>query len=80
MNGLYTKRHLLQALKEAAKRYPNLKIGASYPALLKYERAGIIPKPTYQLRINGTDWRFYTKEEINDCVDKLVAFKSSIVK
>ena len=61
---LFSKRHLLEALKEA-------KVPYSYKALLKFERDCVIPEPS---RVDGRE-RFYTKEQIESIVQQVMAFK-----
>ena len=67
---VYNKRHLLEALKNAGLPY-------SYKALLKYERAGVIPQAT---RIEGMGdgprARLYSKEDIDNIIARVKAYKS----
>lgn len=75
IQNLYTKKDLLDALKQANKDNPDKKIGYTYMTLLKYEKAGLIIKPQNMVMVNGKPWRFYTKEEIQECVNRIVASK-----
>lgn len=74
---LLTKRHQLMALRITSEKYPNLKIGASYVSLLKYESHGIVRPPQTKLRVNGKLWRFYNEEEIRANVERVIAFKKA---
>jgi len=76
MKNLFTKQHLLEALKVAKIKNPEIKIGATYMSLLKYEVNGVIGKPSTMLEINGKEWRFYSKEEIDENVQKVITHKS----
>jgi len=71
MNNVYTKKYQLEALKVASEKYPKLKIGHSYMTLMKYERDGIIQPVDNQ----GANWRFYSREEIQANVARVVAYK-----
>ena len=75
MNGLFTKKNLLEALKNASEKYPKLKIGHSYMTLLKYEKNGIIEPAGHLLAVNDRNWRFYSDEEIQKNVEKVIAYK-----
>ena len=75
MNGLYTKKHQLEALRVAGEKYPKLKIGHSYMTLMKYEKNGIIHPAEHQLAVNDRNWRFYTGEEIQANVERVIAYK-----
>lgn len=75
MNGLYTKKNLLEALKNASEQYPKLKIGHSYMTLMKYEKNGIIEPAGHLLAVNDRNWRFYSAEEIKTNVDRVIAYK-----
>lgn len=55
--GLYSKKHLLQALREAG-------LPCSYPTLVRYEKEGIVSKPAGMVGYMDREWRFYTQEEI----------------
>jgi hypothetical protein len=63
-NNIYTKKHLLLALKEAGLPF-------SYPTLIAYEKAGIIPQPDSKVSFADRNWRFYTGEEIENIVSKV---------
>jgi hypothetical protein len=76
-NQLFTKQDFLKALKDASEKYPKLKIGSSYMSLLKYEKQGIILSPSQPIMVNGKFWRFYTKEEIDENVRRIIAHKSN---
>ena len=58
MDKLYSKKHLLKALKKAG-------LPASYPTMLKYEIAGVILKPQGQVNYDDRVWRFYTQSEMD---------------
>jgi hypothetical protein len=75
MNGLFTKKHQLEALRVASEKYPKLKIGHSYMTLMKYEKNGIVEPAGHQLQVNDRNWRFYTAEEIQKNVDRVIAYK-----
>lgn len=79
MNGLLTKRHQLEALQIAADKYPKLGIGASYMSLLKYEKLGVVLPPSHQILVNDKEWRFYTQDEIEENVKRVIAFKQQKV-
>ena len=75
MDGLYTKKNLLEALRVAGEKYPKLKIGHSYMTLMKYERNGIVEPAGHLLAVNDRNWRFYSGEEIKANVDRVIAHK-----
>jgi len=75
MDDLYTKKHMMEALKAAGEKYPKLKIGHSYITLLKMERTGVINLANRSLTVNDRNWRFYTGKEIKENVDRVVAHK-----
>lgn len=62
MPAIYTKKHLLEALKEAG-------LPSSYKTLLKMENAGVVPRGG-EIKSTDSD-RFYTEEEINSIVSKV---------
>lgn len=62
--NLFSKRHLLEALKRAGVPY-------TYKVLLKYERDGIIPEPS---RVDGRE-RFYTQEQIEEVIQRVLVYK-----
>ena len=59
MPAIYTKMHLLAALKEAG-------LPHSYKGLMKLEAQGLIPRGG-EIKSTNND-RFYTKEEIDSIV------------
>lgn len=75
MENLFTKKHQMEALKNARDKYPELQIGASYVSLINYEETGVVNLPKYQLQVNDRLWRFYTAEEIQDNVNRVIAYK-----
>lgn len=75
MEGIFTKKHQLEALMVASEKYPKLRIGYSYITLLKMERNGIINLANHSLSVNDRNWRFYTGEEIKENVDRVIAHK-----
>lgn len=64
MDKLYSKKHLLKALKAA-------KLPASYPTMLKYETLGVLTKPQGQVIYDDRVWRFYTQKEIDANVQRV---------
>lgn len=78
--AFYSKRHLLEAFKKAndesvAKGGP--KIPYSYKSLIFYEKLGIIPAAQNAVGLGvTTTWRLYTKEEIDQAVQKLIDYKN----
>ena len=79
MNGLLTKKHQLLALKKASGKYPKLGIGYSYPTLIGYEKKGIVKPAKHQLKINNSDWRFYTVDEIEANVQRVINYKKQSI-
>jgi hypothetical protein len=75
MDGLYTKKHQLEALRLASIQYPKLRIGHSYMTLMKYEKNGILQPAEHQLAVNDRNWRFYSGEEIEANVRRVIAYK-----
>ena len=69
MNKLYTKKYFLQALQDAGLPF-------SYPTILRWEEQGIIEQPIHMQEMNGKKWRFYTRSEIKENVEKIRQFKS----
>ena len=65
MAQIYSKKHLLEALKRAGQPY-------TYASLLEYEKKGVLPRPKHAIGFGNGRWRFYTQKEINTNV-KLVA-------
>ena len=62
----YSKKHLQKALKEAG-------LPSSRPTLLKYEVNGVIDKPKRQAGFGHMIWNFYTQDEIDECVGRVIA-------
>lgn len=66
---LFSKQHLLQALKDNGLPY-------TYKSLLKYEKLGVIPSSDNAIGMGVTNrWRLYTKEQIDSVVLKLKEYK-----
>jgi hypothetical protein len=61
---LYSKKHLLKAMKAA-------KLPYTYVTLLKYEKLGLIPVPRTPTDDGGRGWRFYTEGEIKKAVERV---------
>ena len=61
MDKLYSRKHLLLALKQAG-------LPHTYITLLSYERKGIVPKPKLAIGFGNGKWRFYTREDIKSTV------------
>ena len=78
-DGLYTKKHMLEALAIASEKYPKLRIGHSYMTFLNYEKNGLVDPPRHQLAVNDRNWRFYTDKEIVDNVNRIVAHKKELL-
>jgi len=74
-----TKRHLLEALKEAATKYPDLNIGASHISLDKYEKRGIIPLGN-KMSVGRNNWRVYSESDIKEIVARVIDYKRKQVK
>jgi len=64
---VYTKRHLLEALKKAGLPY-------SYKTLLQYEKAGLIDRGGSEIDVKNNE-RFYTEQEIKNTVEKIKNYK-----
>lgn len=64
MNQLYSKRHLLKALKK--NRLPH-----SYMTLMKYEKMGVIEEPIRAIGFGNGKHRLYTQEDIDRAVDRV---------
>lgn len=64
MSGLYSKKHLMKALKDAG-------LPASKPTFLDYEKKGVLLKPKGMVQYGERAWRFYTPEEIKDNVQRV---------
>ena len=65
MAKIYSKKHLLEALKSAGQPF-------TYASLLEYEKKGVLPKPEHAIGFGNGRWRFYTMVEIKENV-RLVA-------
>lgn len=69
MSQIFSKRYLLRALKTAGVSY-------SYNSLLRYEKLGVIPKAQNAIGMGtGSKWRLYTQTEIDNIVNKMIAYK-----
>ena len=68
MDKFYSKKHFLKALKDAGLPF-------TYMTLLVWERKGIIDKPKHMQMMNEKEWRFYTKQEIEDNIKKIKVLK-----
>ncbi len=73
MNNLFSKRHLLKALKEAGLPF-------TYVTLMDLEKKGVVSKPQHMQVMNGFKWRFYTQEEINENIKKIREYKNGTNK
>lgn len=67
MNKIFSKKHLLQALKNAG-------LPASYPTLLAYEKAGVVPHSEGNIEFADRRWRFYTEEEITNIIIRVKGY------
>lgn len=77
MNSL-GKQDLLNALKVARDKHPDLRIPCSYRSLIRLEKKGIVPYPENYLNFgSGRKWRLYSREEINSIVKKVIAYKQN---
>lgn len=65
---VYTKIHLLKALKEAG-------LPSTYKSLLNYERQGIINRGGGEMQSASND-RYFTEQEIKDIVEKIKSLKT----
>lgn len=68
---LFSKKHLLKALKKAGLPY-------SYPSLVTMERKGIIPQSDNAIGVGTNRWRLYTKEELDMIVERVRQYKSQL--
>ena len=64
-----TKKHLMDALKEAGLPF-------SYTTIIHYENLGIIPKPKNPIDYDHVAWRTYTDQEIKVIVEKIKKYKN----
>lgn len=67
---LFTKMHLLKALKVAGQP-------SSYSSLLHYEKKDVISKPEQFLPMGNRSYRAYTREEIKSIVAKIKEYRES---
>jgi len=67
--SLFTKMHLLQALKDAGEP-------CSYSSLLYYEKLGVVKKPTRSIPMGDRSYRAYTQAEIDRTVSKIKKYRS----
>jgi hypothetical protein len=58
---LYSKKHLLDALKAAD-------LHCTYPTLLKYEKINVLKKPVGMIIFDDREWRLYNKQEVDDAI------------
>lgn len=65
---VFTKIHLLQALKEAG-------LPCTYRSLLNYERQGIINRGGGEIESASND-RYFTEQEIKEIVEKIKVLKT----
>jgi hypothetical protein len=73
---IYSKKHMLKALKEADKKHKNIKVPYSYKSLIVLEKKGVIPESFSDFDLaGGQPWRLYTKEEIENNVQKVIQYK-----
>lgn len=70
---LYSKRHLLKALKK--NRLPH-----SYMTLMKYEKMGVVTQPIRAIGFGNGRHRLYTQEDINENVDRVRKFQKGELK
>lgn len=71
MQGLYTTSQLRKKMGELG--FPN-----SRPTFYKYVKRGIIQPPKTTLPMENGDWRFYTEEEVQENLQRVAQFRSSI--
>lgn len=64
MAQIYSKKHLLEALKKAGLPF-------TYASLLQYEKRGVVPQPKHAIGFGNGRWRFYTMQEINENVKRI---------
>ena len=70
MGKMYSKQHLLQALKKEG-------LPSTYKSLLKYEKAGIVPTGDNAIGFGISNrWRLYTEDEIKQIVDTVKKHKA----
>ena len=70
MGELFSKEHLLKALKNAG-------LPSSYVSLMKYEKLGVVLLPKNMMNFGTKKYRFYTKDEIAESVKKVVEYKNA---
>jgi len=78
MNPIFTKSHLLEALKKAhtqSKKNGGPDIGYTYKSLLEYEKKGIIPRGGTEIEVSSAN-RFYTRDEIDAIVRRVKDYKN----
>jgi len=69
MNILYAKRFLEKSLDLAG-------LPSTYASILKYEKSGILIKPSANVCLrNNSVWRLYSEQEIQDNVIRLLIYK-----
>lgn len=68
MAEIFSKKHLLEALKRAGLPY-------TYASLLEYEKKGIVPKPQHAIGFGNGRWRFYTMQEIKENVRRIAQYR-----
>lgn len=71
LNKMYSKKHLLNALRAEG-------LPCTYPTILKYEREHLINKPYGMVVFDDRKWRFYTKGEIDVIIEAAKAYKVRI--
>lgn len=70
-----TTKHLMVALRQAHRKHPGLNIGRSYLTLLTYIKKGIVKAPEKIVEVGSRKWKFYTKEEIEESVKRVIEYK-----
>ena len=68
MAQIFSKKHLLEALKRADQPF-------TYASLLQYEKKGVIPQPEHAIGFGNGRWRFYTQDEINENVKLITDYR-----
>lgn len=69
---IYTKKHLLETLTKEG-------LPSSYKSLMKYEKLGVVPvKGGFLGHGSARNWRLYTKEEIDNIVDRIREYKEGV--
>lgn len=73
MKKLYPKKILLLALQKEMLPF-------SYPQLIKYEKAGVVKRPKNSIIYPERSWRFYTQNEIDECIHAIRAYEKKQIQ